>query len=69
MIMIWWEPITVRDLVPAARYIGTTFAELERDCHVYDTKAVTIVEVMGRNADGLQQHLLCQEITEVPVLI
>ena len=34
----------------AAKYIATTFAELERDCHVYDTKAVTIVEVMGRNA-------------------
>ena len=37
----------------AAKYIGTTFAELERDCHVYDTKAVTIVEVMGRNAGWL----------------
>ena len=34
----------------AAKYIATTFSELERDCHVYDTKAVTIVEVMGRNA-------------------
>lgn len=37
----------------AAKYIGTTFAELERDCNVYDTKAVTIVEVMGRNAGWL----------------
>ena len=37
----------------AAKYIGTTFAELERDCHVYDTKAVTLVEVMGRNAGWL----------------
>lgn len=37
----------------AAKYIGTTFAELERDCHVYDTKAVTIVEIMGRNAGWL----------------
>lgn len=37
----------------AAKYIATTFAELERDCHVYDTKAVTIVEVMGRNAGWL----------------
>lgn len=37
----------------AAKYIGVTFAELERDCHVYDTKAVTIVEVMGRNAGWL----------------
>lgn len=37
----------------AAKYIATTFAEIERDCHVYDTKAVTIVEVMGRNAGWL----------------
>ena len=37
----------------AAKYIATTFSELERDCHVYDTKAVTIVEVMGRNAGWL----------------
>ena len=37
----------------AAKYIGTTFAELERDCHVYATKAVTIVEVMGRDAGWL----------------
>lgn len=37
----------------AAKYIATTFAELERDCSVYQTKAVTIVEVMGRNAGWL----------------
>lgn len=37
----------------AARYIAETFSELERDCHVYTTKAVTIVEVMGRNAGWL----------------
>lgn len=37
----------------AAKYIATTFAELERDCHVYDIPAVTIVEVMGRNAGWL----------------
>ncbi|MDD3220283.1 MAG: 6-phosphofructokinase [Lachnospiraceae bacterium] len=37
----------------AAKYMGVTFAELERDCHVYATKAVTIVEVMGRNAGWL----------------
>ena len=34
----------------AAKYLAATFAELERDCHVYEKKAVTIVEVMGRNA-------------------
>ncbi|MFA9464558.1 MAG: 6-phosphofructokinase [Velocimicrobium sp.] len=37
----------------AAKYIGTTFLELERDCHVYATKTVTIVEVMGRNTGWL----------------
>lgn len=37
----------------AAKYIAATFSELERDCNVYRTKAVTIVEVMGRNAGWL----------------
>lgn len=37
----------------AAKYIGVTFAELKCDCSVYATKAVTIVEVMGRNAGWL----------------
>ncbi|KZL88994.1 6-phosphofructokinase [Clostridium magnum] len=37
----------------AAKYIATTFAELERDISVYDDPAVTIVEVMGRNAGWL----------------
>ena len=37
----------------AAKYIATTFSELERDCNVYDVKAVTIVGVMGRNAGWL----------------
>lgn len=37
----------------AAKYVATTFAELERDCSVYQAKAVTIVEVMGRNTGWL----------------
>lgn len=37
----------------AAKYIATTMAELERDCHVYTTKTVTVVEIMGRNAGWL----------------
>lgn len=37
----------------AAKYIATTFAELERDVAVYQTPAVTIVEVMGRNTGWL----------------
>ena len=37
----------------AAKYIAATFAESVRDCEVYDIPAVTIVEVMGRNAGWL----------------
>lgn len=37
----------------AAKYIATTISEIRRDCNVYQTKAVTIVEVMGRNAGWL----------------
>lgn len=37
----------------AAKYIATTFAELGRDCGVYDIPAVTVVEVMGRDAGWL----------------
>lgn len=37
----------------AAKYIATTFAELERDAEVYTMDSVLIVEVMGRNAGWL----------------
>lgn len=37
----------------AAKYIATTMAELRRDCDVYTVDAVTIVEIMGRNAGWL----------------
>jgi len=37
----------------AAKYIATSFAEIGRDCAVYDIPAVTVVEVMGRNAGWL----------------
>lgn len=37
----------------AAKYIATTFCEIGRDCNVYDIPAVTVVEVMGRNAGWL----------------
>lgn len=37
----------------AAKYVGITFSEIERDINVYDTKSVTIVEVMGRNVGWL----------------
>lgn len=37
----------------AAKYVATTVAEIIRDCAVYTTKAVTIVEIMGRDAGWL----------------
>lgn len=37
----------------AAKYVATVMKELCRDADVYDTKCVTIVEVMGRNAGWL----------------
>jgi ATP-dependent phosphofructokinase / diphosphate-dependent phosphofructokinase len=37
----------------AAKYIATTIAELERDISSYSIPAVTIVEIMGRNAGWL----------------
>ena len=37
----------------AAKYIATTVREIIRDCAVYTTKAVTVVEIMGRDAGWL----------------
>lgn len=37
----------------ACKYIATTVKELIQDSTVYDTKSVTIIEVMGRNAGWL----------------
>lgn len=37
----------------AAKYIATTFTELERDRAVYNDQSITVVEVMGRNAGWL----------------
>lgn len=37
----------------AAKYIATTFSEIACDCNVYAVPAVTIVEVMGRDAGWL----------------
>lgn len=37
----------------AAKYIATTVSEVVRDCSVYAVKAVTIVEIMGRDAGWL----------------
>lgn len=37
----------------AAKYIATAVRELVCDCRVYDVEAVTILEIMGRNAGWL----------------
>lgn len=37
----------------AAKYIASTVAECIRDCAVYTTKAVTVIEIMGRDAGWL----------------
>ncbi len=37
----------------AAKYVATTMQEIIRDCAVYRTPAVTVVEIMGRNAGWL----------------
>ncbi len=37
----------------AAKYIATSVMEVSRDCHVYDTGMITIIECMGRHAGWL----------------
>lgn len=37
----------------AAKYIGAIVRETARDCEVYNTKSVTVIEIMGRNAGWL----------------
>ena len=49
--------LTVTDHTPgygsAAKFVATTIKEIVCDCAIYDLKAVTIVEIMGRNAGWL----------------
>ena len=37
----------------AAKYIATSCAEVWKDCHVYDTGMITVIEIMGRHAGWL----------------
>ncbi len=37
----------------AAKFVATTMKELVRDCSIYELEAVTVVEIMGRNAGWL----------------
>ena len=41
----------------AAKFVATTMQEIARDCAVYKVKAVTIVEIMGRDAGWLNGSL------------
>ena len=49
--------LTMTDHTPgfgsAAKYIATTVREIIRDCSVYTVRAVTVVEIMGRDAGWL----------------
>lgn len=48
----------------AAKFIASTLAEIARDCAVYRQKAVTVVELMGRDAGWLTASAaLTKEIT------
>lgn len=54
----------------AARYVATTFAELWQDCNVYDSPAVTIVEIMGRHVGWLTaSSVLARKQGLAPALI
>lgn len=50
----------------AAKYVATTFKELERDSAVYDIKAVTLVETMGRDAGWLTAASCLSRLNNCP---
>ena len=50
----------------AAKYIVSSMQEIMRDCSVYKTKAITIVEIMGRDAGWLAaSSSLCKYLTGI----
>ncbi len=50
----------------AAKYIATTMQEILRDIAVYTVEAVTIVEIMGRDAGWLTaSSALCRKVADV----
>ncbi len=49
----------------AAKYIATSMEEIIRDCAVYTVKAVTIVEIMGRDAGWLAASAALTRVTGV----
>lgn len=48
----------------AAKYVATTISELSADIHAYNFPAVTIVEIMGRNAGWLTASAAIPRINE-----
>ena len=50
----------------AAKYIATTVSEIIRDCAVYTVPAVTIVEIMGRDAGWLTASAGLPALTRRP---
>ncbi|MCL2221469.1 MAG: 6-phosphofructokinase [Oscillospiraceae bacterium] len=50
----------------AAKYIATSIAEIHKDAYVYDTGAITIVEIMGRNAGWLTGSAALAELSDAP---
>ncbi|WP_167955387.1 6-phosphofructokinase [Anaerosporobacter faecicola] len=55
----------------AAKYIASSMLEIAHDTYIYDTKSVTIVEIMGRNAGWLTaaSALARTEYSDAPHLI
>ena len=47
----------------AAKYIATSVMEVYRDCHVYDTGMITIIECMGRHAGWLTASAALANLT------
>ena len=50
----------------AAKYIATSVAEVHQDAYVYDTAAITIIEIMGRNAGWLTGASALAELSDAP---
>ena len=50
----------------AAKYIATSVAEVHKDAYVYNTGAITIMEIMGRNAGWLTAASALAELSDAP---
>jgi len=50
----------------AAKYVATTVAEVYKDAHVYDTGAITLIEIMGRHAGWLTGASALAKLSDAP---